>query len=86
MKNNNLTHEARQILMKAGYYVGNLWHVDDVQSKFEDVSDYDAQDILDEVLTSHWIIEKIQESITEKGDAYFRIDDQEKEREDNERD
>jgi hypothetical protein len=41
--------KSRQVLMDAGYYVGNLWHIDDVQDKFKDVSDDDAQDILDEV-------------------------------------
>ncbi|HAW04891.1 MAG TPA: hypothetical protein DCW83_09395 [Saprospirales bacterium] len=64
MKNNNKTRKA---LMDAGYYVGNIWHIDDVKDKFKDVSDDDAQDVLDEVLTSHWIIEKIQERIYDIG-------------------
>ena len=64
MKNNNKTRKA---LMDTGYYVGNIWHIDDVKDKFKDVSDDDAQDVLDEVLTSHWIIEKIQEGIYDIG-------------------
>ena len=59
--------KSRKVLMDAGYYVGNLWHIDDVQEKFEDVSDDDAQDILDEVLTSDWITERIQERIYDIG-------------------
>jgi hypothetical protein len=59
--------KSRKVLMDAGYYVGNLWHIDDVQDKFKDVSDDDAQDVLDEVLTSHWITEKIQEGIYDIG-------------------
>ena len=59
--------KSRKALMDAGYYVGNLWHIDDVQDKFEDISDDDAQDILDEVLTSDWITERIQERIYDIG-------------------
>lgn len=61
------TQEARKVLMDAGYYVGNLWHVDDVQCKFKDISDDDAKDILDEVLTGDWTIEKIQDCIYDIG-------------------
>ena len=61
------TQELKDELTSRGYYTENLWHIDDVQDKFKDVSDDDAQDILDEVLTSDWITEKIQEGIYDIG-------------------
>lgn len=43
--------EAKKVLEEAGYYVNNLWHVKDVQSKF-DCSEEEAMDVLEEALTS----------------------------------
>lgn len=71
--------EAKEVLRNAGYYVDNLWHVDDVSDKLdnyiipegEELDEYDMQDILDEVLQSEYIIEKINVSIEDElGNLY----------------
>ena len=45
---------AREVLKKHGYFVDNLWHVDDVKSGFN-CDDNKAQEILNEVLTDGWL-------------------------------
>ena len=45
---------AREVLKKNGYFVDNLWHVDDVKSGFN-CDDNKAQEILNEVLTDGWL-------------------------------
>jgi hypothetical protein len=39
--------EAREVLRKAGYFVDNLWHIDDVE--LDGASDEDKMQILDDV-------------------------------------
>lgn len=39
--------KARKVLEDAGYYVGNLWQVDDVKGKWPECTDDQAQDVLD---------------------------------------
>lgn len=55
--------EAKSLLRKAGYFTDNLWHVDDVKSKFEIFDNEDAQDVLNDALTNEWVIEQIRISI-----------------------
>lgn len=43
--------EAKKVLEEAGYYVNNLWHVKDVQSRV-DCSEEEAMAVLEEALTS----------------------------------
>lgn len=57
---------AKQVLKENGYFVDNLWHVDDVKSKFK-CDDEDAQDILDKSLTNEATMEQIWFSIGEFG-------------------
>lgn len=52
--------EARATLREAGYFVDNLWHVDDVKEKFTD--DW-KQEILLNALTSDSVMELIHEQI-----------------------
>jgi len=47
------TKEAKEVLKNAGYFVDNLWHVNDVQTRFE-CSDEQAYNIL------YWSIENDQ--------------------------
>lgn len=54
--------KARKTLRDAGYFVDNLWHIDDVKLKFQ-VSDDEAQEILEDVLTNEWIMENIHFAI-----------------------
>jgi hypothetical protein len=57
-------NQAKAILKDAGYYVDNLWHIDDVKG-YEDFTENDdeAYSVLDEVLQSERIIEEINSAI-----------------------
>lgn len=54
--------QAKAILREAGYFVDNLWTIDDVQSRYE-CTDEQAQEILDYVLTNERLVEDIFELI-----------------------
>jgi hypothetical protein len=62
---------AREILRSHGYYVDNLWHVADVLDRC-DVTNEEAYDILDDVLTGD-VITHINECIQDYIDNKFRI-------------
>jgi hypothetical protein len=55
----NKIQEARAILREAGYFVDNLWHIDDVKSRWEECDDITAQEILDNALTNDATMEQI---------------------------
>jgi len=57
--------QAKQVLKDNGYYVENLWHIEDVKVHY-DCTDEEAQQILHAVLHSPYIVETINEVITEK--------------------
>ena len=50
--------KAKKVLEEAGYYVNNLWHVNDVHSRF-DCSKDEAMNVLEEALTSDSTFEAI---------------------------
>jgi hypothetical protein len=50
--------QAKAILREAGFFVDNLWHIDDVKNNHE-CTDDEAYDILEQALTSDWITEQI---------------------------
>jgi hypothetical protein len=50
--------EAKGFLESQGYFVGNLWHVDDVMNDYK-CSSEDAQDILYSALTNNATMERI---------------------------
>lgn len=54
----NKVEKAKKTLRNAGYFVDNLWTINDVQDKFE-CDDETAQSILYDVLTSEYIVELI---------------------------
>lgn len=54
--------QAKAILREAGYFVDNLWTLDDVQSRYE-CDNETAQEILDYVLTNESLVEDIFELI-----------------------
>jgi hypothetical protein len=56
------TQQAIQFLHDKGYYVQNLWHISDVQNRFECTSE-EAQDILYNVHNNDAIVERIFEGI-----------------------
>lgn len=53
---------ARSLLKSYGYYVDNLWHIDDIVFRYE-CTDKDAQDVLDNALTSDRMFNETWESI-----------------------
>ena len=71
----NLTTEEREIridnakavLKAAGYFVDNLWHVEDVQAKF-DCSPIEAMLVLNRALTNEATMEQIWLAIYVDGD------------------
>jgi len=50
--------KAKQVLREAGYFVDNLWHVDDVKGNYK-CSEDEAQEILEVALTSDNTYENI---------------------------
>lgn len=50
---------AKEVLRKAGYFVDNLWHVDDVKLRYNCEDDNQAQDILNSALTNDATMEQI---------------------------
>jgi hypothetical protein len=50
--------QAKQILKDNGYYVDNLWCVDDVQANY-DCTEEEAQDVLDLALNNEATMEQI---------------------------
>ena len=61
--------EAREFLKSKGYYVDNLWTIDDVQSQYE-CTDEEAYTILDRTLQHEWTIENIFDMIDESAETY----------------
>ncbi len=61
-------NQAKAILKDAGYYVDNLWHVDDVKG-LKDMNDDEAYAILDTILSGDYIIEDIANSINQATQA-----------------
>lgn len=51
--------EALEVLKNNGYYVDNLWHVDDVKLRWNCTDDEVTQDVLNKALTNGCTIEQI---------------------------
>lgn len=58
---------AKLVLKQAGYFVDNLWHVDDIKSNY-DCDDDTAQRILNSVLSDGQTIQYINELLQEEID------------------
>lgn len=50
--------QAKKVLTDAGFYVGNLWSIQDVQDRYK-CDDETAQDILHDALTNEYIVQEI---------------------------
>jgi len=59
--------QAKEVLKENGYYVDNLWHIDDVK-QHGDLSNEEAYDILDSTLRNDYTIETINILIKENYD------------------
>ena len=51
--------EAKDTLRDAGYFVDNLWNIEDVRTIIDGVSDERLEKILCDALTSEYIMEAI---------------------------
>ena len=58
---------AKAVLKAAGYFVDNLWHVEDVQAKF-DCSPIEGMAVLSRALTNEATMEQIWLAIYVDGD------------------
>ena len=61
--------KAKEVLREAGYFTDNLWQVDDVKGKFN-VTDEEAQEVLEAALTNEWIMEQIHYVINEVAEDF----------------
>ena len=59
--------KAKDVLTKAGYYIGNLYQVEDVQVYF-DCTDNEALDVLDGAMDNEGTAEQVWTAIREVGD------------------
>ena len=59
--------EALDFLESQGFYIRNLWHVQDVQTKSE-CTEEEALDVLEDAVSGEWIIEQINERISYCGE------------------
>lgn len=57
------TQDAKVALEFKGYYARNLWHINDVRAHKETLTDDECMAVLDETLTSSYIMETINESL-----------------------
>jgi len=57
--------QAKQILKQNGYYVDNLWSIEDVKGNHK-MDDDDAYEVLDRVMHSEGIISNIFEMIEDE--------------------
>lgn len=63
MTNELSVEDAKKILEKNGYFVANLWHVDDVTAWAYDCDEDTAQDILYKALTNDYVMDTIWQAI-----------------------
>ena len=55
--------EAKDTLRDAGYFVDNLWNIEDVRTIIDGVSDERLEKILCDALTSEYVMEAIWDII-----------------------
>ncbi len=51
--------QAKAVLRENGYFVDNLWHVDDVKLRWSCTDDEVAQDVLNRALTNDATMEQV---------------------------
>tara|TARA_R110000803_G_scaffold145933_3_gene211753 strand:+ start:30161 stop:30382 length:222 start_codon:yes stop_codon:yes gene_type:complete len=55
----NSVQEARALLKEKGYFVDNLWHIDDVKGDYVCEDDVMAQEVLESALTNEATMDQI---------------------------
>lgn len=68
--------EAKEVLRKAGYYVDNLWHVDDIRNNgsydsSKELSDEQCLYILGDAIADSYSNEQGYEWIAHELDSYY---------------
>ncbi len=66
--------KAREVLREAGYYADNLWHIDDVRTLFENVTDEQAQEILDKSFQNEATFDQIWFAIEQIGQDIYNLE------------
>jgi len=59
MLNGMTVEKAKEVLRREGYFVDNLWHIDDIQYRYNCDDDIQAQEILNAALTNDATMEQI---------------------------
>ena len=67
----NEVEKAKEVLRENGYYVDNLWHVEDIQNICTKASWGDSQKILNTALTNEATMEQIWFAINDAIEAKF---------------
>lgn len=62
----------REHFKESGYFVDNLWHLNDVSDRF-DCTDDEAYEVLSKVLQSDYIMESIHEAICQVAQDEFNL-------------
>jgi hypothetical protein len=57
------TQDAKVALEFKGYYTENLWHINDVRTQDETLTDDQCMEVLNDVMASPYIIETINQQI-----------------------
>ena len=63
MLNGMTVEKAKEVLRREGYFVDNLWHIDDIQYRYNCDDDVQAHEILNSALTNEATMEQIWFSI-----------------------
>jgi len=61
--------QAKKVLRENGYFVDNLWHIDDVKGHYN-CDDTEAQEVLDGALTNDATMEQIWYAIDVYAEEY----------------
>jgi predicted Rossmann-fold nucleotide-binding protein len=75
----NAVENAKKVLRENGYFVDNLWHIEDVQSLHKGASAEDAHRILNVALTNAATMEQIWYAIKdalEDEEGYIPLSDE----------
>jgi len=59
MLNGMTVEKAKEVLRREGYFVDNLWHIDDIQYRYNCDDDSQAQEILNAALTNEATMNQI---------------------------
>ena len=59
MLNGMTVEKAKEVLRRDGYFVDNLWHIDDIQYRYNCDNDEQAHALLNNALTNEATMEQI---------------------------